>query len=232
MKTRVLLMTIAALAAMSCYNENDVFYSCDTATDLWVKSNLHEIQKLDRDGWLSLKQEIQIPVYRAFTKEQRVSFWQEKLCEVQRLDWSVAESAHIKKIEDFIATHTYFFDDKPLTDEEDNELETFFYLWNTMAIEQFNWDEQVGYAIICTGLPLKNKRGDLDFNVSLQKSVEQLTGNWENTPVPDCDCSRRYFFACPSHNPSMECKEIECNWADIGCGLFLLQDCNGKCSML
>lgn len=231
MKIKVVLMTFAVLTAMSCTNDSDVSYSCDQMADLWVKNNLQEIHSLDRMAWLDLPQTLQIPVYRAFSQEQRISFWKDKLSEVLKLDWSQEEKNHILKVVDFIEMHPTFFCDGKLTDEQKDEADLFLYRWVTDADEQLGWDDMICYAITCTGIPIKSKNGVIDMDYYLRESVEMLTESWEYEPVRECDCNQGSMFSCTiiPIGAVAECKDTDCD-EHKGCGFLWQFDCNGKCA--
>lgn len=230
MKKLFYLLCIAvACISESCSNESEGLYSCNQAIDAWVRSNIQEIHLMTRADWLQADHNLQLPIYRAFTKEQKIEFWLEKILDVKRLDWTTDELKHISEVEYFIETHHDFFEEKGLSENQENELEIFFYQWLKSGIEEFNWDERVAYAIVSSGYCLKNTKGELETSHTFQSSVENLTDRSENSTTPACNCRVGHIFACFEGND--ECKTIDCDETDIGCGWLLLQDCNGKCGL-
>ena len=70
---------LSLLTFFSCQNEENVYYSCDEAEDAWVKENLSSIRKMETTEWFSISEKLKLPVYRAFSLEQKQSVWMEKI---------------------------------------------------------------------------------------------------------------------------------------------------------
>ena len=83
---------LSLLTFFSCQNEENVYYSCDEAEDAWVKENLSSIRKMETTEWFSISEKLKLPVYRAFSLEQKQSVWMEKLEDVMmNNEWKTEE---------------------------------------------------------------------------------------------------------------------------------------------
>ena len=72
MKQIFALILFMSLGLSSC--DNEVVYSCDKTINAWIHENLSDIRTMSRSEWNSLEEDIKIPVYRAFTTQQREFF--------------------------------------------------------------------------------------------------------------------------------------------------------------
>lgn len=211
-----LTFIISILSFSSC-SEGEHTYSCNKSVDTWVKENLPTIQKMTRADWLHTDSAVNIAIYRAFTPQQKIKFWQDKLQEVKQLSWSKEELAHIKKVEDFINSHTEYFE-KRLSDEQLDNLDNFAYEWQEYAIKNLGWSKDICRAIIGTGNKVKNTQGEI---------IASATSN-SNSRIArseDCDCSVNSDWC----TGGWYCKETNCTESDWGCGTLLLHDCTGNC---
>ena len=230
MRTNILIIIFVTIALCSCSGDTDPVYSCDKTIDSWVRNHIEEIQKMDRSDWLIMDDKLKAASFRAFTQGQKIDFWKEKLAEVMALDWNEDELEHIQKVSDFIDTHTAFFGDIPLSDEQNNELDLFFYQWATYAFEKLKWEKRTVYAIACTGLQLLSKNGDIGIIPSIAEEAEKMTKSSEQQKIPDCDChlSAWNLMAC-APQIFWGCEESECDDEPKGCGWLLGQACDGLC---
>ena len=71
-------LLVIILSLVSC-NKNEVIYSCNSEVNDWVNKNLYGISTMTRSEWKALDNEYKIPVFRAFSQEQRILFWKEKI---------------------------------------------------------------------------------------------------------------------------------------------------------
>lgn len=211
---------VVALLLMSC-SSDELTYSCDKEIDRWVKSNLNEIQQMTRAEWLGLNRGYAIATYRAFTPQQKVIFWQEKLAEVKQLPWSEEERAHIAHVEDFISSHKEYFSDEPLAEDQIDELELFFYRWMRDGIEKFGWNETVALSIAGTGLRVVNTEGELDLPPTTYASSELSV-----SPETSCDCKIDWYNMCIDS----QCEELLCEVIPKGCGWLWTMPCDGLCN--
>ena len=230
MRTNILICIFFIIALCSCSGDADLIYSCDKTIDLWVKNHIEEIQTMDRTDWLKMDDKLKSASYRAFSQNQKIDFWKEKLSEVMTLDWNEEELEHIQKVSDFLDTHTTFFGEKPLSDEQNNELDLFFYKWATYAFDILKWEKQTVYAIACTGLQLLSKNGDIGTIPSIAEEAEKMTKSSEQQIIPECDChlSAWNLMAC-TPQISWGCEESKCEDDTWGCGWVGLQSCDGLC---
>ena len=218
MKVKFLILSVvASLLFVSCSNSDDLVYSCDKQTDLWVKENIEMVRSFGRNEWLKFSNTEKRAIYRAFTPEQRVLLWKEKLNEVKKLSWNEKELSHITKIEEFIDMHKEYFE-SGLSDDGKDVVDTFFYKWKTYAVDSLGWDKRICIAI--AGTPDRmGKSGELIVNdSSVQKERRK-----------DCNCNLKQDF-CDVTGGGSECRDEPCEADDWGCGWVWLNDCDGLCS--
>ncbi len=223
---KFLLFGVLGLMALitSCSQSEEIFYSCDKTQDEWVKENLSEIRQMTRSEWLQVDETLARPVYRAFTPEQRIAFWQDRFNETKKLSWTDEELAHIQEAEDFMNSHLDFFHDELLPEQED-ELELFFYKWQKFGIEQLGWKPSVALAIITSGEKLKNTNGDLEISSKTIARNATMSSRSESSSNK-CDCNVGRINSCFLSNT--KCIETSCDLA-YSCGALWLQDCEGEC---
>lgn len=217
----LLFISLTLTTFASCSNEDDLQYSCDKTIDIWVKSHLTEIHQMDRKEWLNTDISTGIAIYRAFTPQQRIQFWRDKMKEVKAMKWSKQELLHIQKVEDFINKHLDFFSGKKLTDEQLDELETFFYKWKKDGELLYEWNDEVAIAIAGTGNRVMNTAGKIvsrTGNISSDVSISRS----------DCHCNRGFFSDFCNDDPG-PCEQSNCDEKDAGCGWLFVQTCNGRC---
>ena len=226
MKRRLLFIFtfIVSIFFASCSSE-EIVYSCDDAVDAWVKKNLMSIQKMSRKDWLNLSSDKSIAAYRAFTANQRINFWRDKLNEVKNLQWSVLELEHIEKVEHFIESHLDLFSGAKLTEEQKNEIDLFFYKWQDYAIEELGWNRKLCYLIAASGSVLDTKKENANDARTLHYDTIDPSLKEKN-----CHCNVKYDFCDVTFQG--ECEESFCYQSDVGCGWIFLNDCNGRCSLV
>lgn len=229
MKIKLLSILFFIIGMVSCSNEDERSYSCNREVDAWVKNHLVEIQSMDRIDWLNVDNNLKIATFRAFTKKQKIEFWNDKLTQALDLDWNKEEKTHIIEVINFINSHSEFFASNKLTEDQENVLELFFYNWMNYSIDTLKWDKKIVYALVCSGYPLKDKTGILDTHLTIENNIERLTANSENEPELMCNCRIDHLLAC-FPNTNIECKDIECYEDNkLGCGWIWLQACTGRC---
>lgn len=212
------LLTICCATVLLCSCSQEPTYSCDKTIDNWVKENINDIQTMSRDEWLNTTEALAIPIYRAFTPEQRVSFWQVKMEEIKQLPLNDAEIAHIDELISFINNHTSFFSDDGLNDSQLNTLEIFAYTWAQKSIKTLGWSESFVNSIIASGNKVLNKNGEI-------KPFANTKGAQLLAAGEVCHCNQTFDF-CGSGE---ECTENSCDVSAYGCGIMLLNECNGYC---
>lgn len=161
-------------------------------------------------------------MYRAFTPEQRISMWKEKLNEVKTLSWSEKELSHITKLEEFIDMHNECFEDV-MSGENEDAFDLFFYQWQTYAIDSLGWSRQICIAIAGTPNRMKENKEIEGSDLNSQKSTR--AGKDE----PDCECKDSWYqdFCWPAAG---YCEfSNDCRHLPSGCGWFLQAECDGLC---
>lgn len=220
-KCYLLVFLLSCIGFWSC-SEDDNVYSCDATVNSWVKDNMSQIHQMTRADWLRTNVELGIPIYRAFTMEQKENFWKEKFKEIKQLSWTSQELNHIKKVEQFIANHPYVLSGKALTDNQLDEVELFFYKWKSEAIQQLNWKPEVCIAIAGSGYAMKNTKGEVVLLSS--RVADKMSSSAESS----CHCNTGMLsdFCLNSPGP---CESSTCEGSSAGCGWLLVQRCNGRC---
>ena len=201
----------------SCEQESDTSYSCNRKINEWAIQNIEVIQQMSRNSWLELADSLKIAAFRAFTPNQKYHFWKEKFQEVKDLDWSEEELEHIVKAETFLDNHRFFYSMK-LTDDQKDELETFFYLWEKESKQKFGWTKTINIGIAGTGYRLVDIDGKVDAD---ERQMNSTT---------DCHCNIKMLSDfCNIGGHLGACVKEDCNIGDFGCGWLWLEDCNGIC---
>lgn len=217
-------MVFALLCVLASCNSNDEFFTCDNETNRWINDNLESIHLLSRSEWMELDDGIRSACISAFTKDQRLEFWKEKLQEVMLLKWSETEMEHLQNLLKFITQNPEIFDFKnPVSDEQYESSRLFFYEWSEYAKEQLGWTDKQLYAMVGTGDRMKNKDGDIDENVEVKMStpLDEDAQKW------NCNCALDAWVRWCLIN---DCEEVDwCEEKSRNCGFLLLDDCDGRC---
>jgi hypothetical protein len=113
------ILSIAATIAVAltttcfvagCQKEEDMVYSCDSEQDALVKTNIVEIRTMTRQDCQQVDNNLKIPVYRAFTPQQKQTFWVDKLNEtLEAHEWSELERTHIITLRDAVLANPDWF---------------------------------------------------------------------------------------------------------------------------
>lgn len=223
MKKYFMLISLMGIVLCSCNNEN--VYSCDDTIDEWVQDNLSEIRVMSRTAWTTLEEDIKAPVYRAFTNQQRVDFWIEKLTDVLSLDWNEAEKEHIASVIDFVNQHPNYLDGYDyLADDDKNTVDLFFYEWEEKAKGEFNWSKELIYGIIVSGNTLLDKTGTLLTTINQTGSRATVLSTTEST----CNCNLSDDWCGTSTCDNVTCEE-KGGGVFIYCGILGMRKCNGRC---
>ena len=187
-KTLIIIMT-AAMMLQSCTQADELMFSCDKDIDTWVKDNISDIQEMSRAEWNMLPYNKQIAVFRAFSPEKKFAFWVEKFEELRQLPWTPAEREHIELAEYFLLTHPNLYNKR--TEEEEDELDLFYYTWTSKAKEELQWSDELTAAVIVFGNSLEDTKGKMKVS-----PVDPIVPGEK----PDCNC---YFWVgfCPLTNP-------------------------------
>ena len=221
-KHLVLMSLCVLLSAVSC-NQVDESYSCNPDIDHWIKNNIVMIRSLDYEEWQNLDISVRLNAYTAFTSEQKMHMWKEKIHQIKHLGWSLEELSHIEKAELFFNSHaSEWFSVEKINDEQECELEKFFILWMDEGIESFGWAKNVPLLMFMTLEPLVRIKDELTIKQEeLRLSVATLQTSYESS----CNCHVGFGDFCLTDGP---CIETDCNIKPY-CGWLLLQECNGRC---
>lgn len=219
------LLSMIGLSIFSCGNDERITYSCNPTENKWVHENLAEIRCMTRAQWNVLSENLKIPVYRAFPQQQKVNLWLGKLQEVLMLEgWSEDEREHINDVISFIVGHQDIFNDKGLTEEQENVVDLFCYRWTETAKERFGWDRSVIRSIIVSPNKVLDTKGTLAKSLVVSTRASKAEGS--NTDVDNCNCNTSDNW-CEHAFP--DCEDVPCEGSYHGCGWFLVKQCDGIC---
>ena len=218
-KIVILIVIVCSLASCA---KDELFYSCDTEVDMWVKSNIAEINNMSRADWLAISDHnLQRAVYAAFTSSQKEALWIGKIEEVLTLDWTEKERQHLQSVLDMISIYSsIFFTNEPNSEEIDKRV-IIEYRWEEYARTELGWSDELLYNLIYTPLAMDANK-QIDSNII---DTPRLKSRIESEPYYDCNCvidkdCNKIGGTCRTRN----CKKIKV------CGtLFNHVDCTGMC---
>jgi hypothetical protein bacD2_10672 len=216
--TFALLTFLFAFA--SCEQDTEPVYSCNKDANAWVKKNLTKVQKMKRSEWQVMEEEYGRAAYNAFTPEQKLRFWEEKIGQTLKLPWNEKEIAHIHLLKDYIINHAYIFENRELSNEEKDEFELFFYEWTKNAQQELGWTKKTIGAIAASGYDVEDKQGNIKTTRSKNMSLATMSTATESK----CHCNIEHSFC-----EIWECQKSNCEDSAHGCGWLLVQSCNGRC---
>ncbi|MGN1375984.1 MAG: bacteriocin fulvocin C-related protein [Prevotella sp.] len=220
MKKLNLILIFLVSLCWSC-SDNDTVYSCDETTNDWVKENITTIRVMSRGQWKTLNPNKKLAAFRAFSQEQRISFWKDKIDETLKLNWSKSEKAHILKLFKFIISNPDMFSDNKMSDEMQDKYDLFFYDWVETAKNNLKWDMRTIISIAASGDELINKNG-------ISASVFGFDDSSGDMIDVSCHCNRTYDF-CNVPFTNATCIDTKCEGTTTGCGWLLISSCNGRC---
>ena len=227
----LLVVCVATMTTIltSCQVDEEPVYSCNDSVNAWVKTNVSMIRQMNRKTWLTYPDSLSIPIYRAFTPEQKQQIWLGKMEQVlNHKDWTDKEKEHLLKLANEIQRQTVWFADESIenNDEAYEEYQLFFYKWLKYATEELQWNKEMILAIAFTGK-------DLAENYSQAQTKATIPGKDHTEPDPDvdiadCDCKigNVLFTTCA---PPYYCEKIICKGSNHGCGAVWVESCNGLC---
>ncbi len=167
---------------------------------------------MTRSEWEALDDEYKIPVFRAFSQEQRVFFWREKIKKViNGYEWNKEESNHLVGLLEFINNNEDIFDfSRKYSDEQIEKIEVFSYKWIEYALNELGWDLPLIKSIVASG-------DDIDLN-SEKGNIELRN--------PKCNCNTGSWveWCITTH-----CDEGNCLATNHGCAFLLVGECDGMC---
>ena len=225
----VLLTGISALCSLtSCSGDDEQVYSCDKQVNTWVKANASSLQTMTREQWKGLSERVNIPVYRAFSPEQKYTFWKEKISELRTLPWSAKELEHIMRLDTFLNNNKSLFSNEKMSDEEKDDLDVFSYKWIDYAEKELGWSKELIYAIVATGSEVKDTKGTLRTRKRSSKAIAKLTPLAEsNTSQSECHCNTESLVS--RFLTGFYCEYAKCETTNDGCGFLTLYKCDGTC---
>ncbi len=204
-------------------SKDDVCYSCDAEIDMQIKEDIKKYQKLTREEWKKLPEKFKIPVYRTFSEEQKLLFWQNKYKElINFFEGDTYSQQHITKLYSYTNTHTNFFSDNYMSKKENlQDFQSFTNKWNKEAID-LGWSIQLLYAISASGE---------EVNDEFLKRLQEIKLSPETKGRKDCDCSKKSDL-CDIFSylhGIVRCRKWKCDKTPAGCGTFFKFPCNGIC---
>ena len=227
MKIKNLFLALSTVLSCVLFSscQNDVsLYSCDPEVNSFVEENIEEIRLLTRADIVKLDPETSTACYRAFTAEQKLQVWNDKLSEVISMDWNEKETAHIKELIRFINdNHEIFSDNINENNEVRDALDIFGYKWMDYAEHILGWNRKLINAVSFTYYSLTDKEGNLDVNHiegdNTVKTLRETNGCDCNIKQNDCEFSL-----------SKRCIYSGCRLRGSGCGFTGQSICDGTCS--
>jgi len=231
MKKLLSIVCLSILLFSSCNkNSEDINYSCDSAVNAWAKSNRSEIHDMSRSEWLKLTENKKQATYRVFNASEKWNFWKDKLSETLTLNWNTNEKIHIKALYDKVNENPQWFEDNFSKSEDFSEVEKFCYIWSEYAKMNLGWNKQQIGSIIMSGNQLLDTKGtlieitDKSFKSTRLKTTTEITETKLN-----CHCNRTHDF-CDKYEQCTNPSNSKCNELDKGCGILLLESCDGRCN--
>lgn len=219
-----LLCVLFVLFVTSCQQE-EMTYSCNSDENAWVKQNLSEIRSMTREDWIHTVQNLKLPVYRAFTTDQKQEFWKLKIQGVMAdYKWGEDEYSHLEKCYKAISENENWFIANVKIDENTSEaFEIFMFKWIAYAVDELKWSNELIAAIIASGeeIGIDSKRKPyLKLNANVARKVKTRT-------ELDCDCNSNnvVFTMCATS----KCNAGICKETEDGCGAFYRDKCDGLC---
>lgn len=150
---KFVVMLILLLTPFLIHAQTDNACGGDSVSEAWAEANKDKIMKMTRSEWLKLPTDgIRRATYTMFTPEQRVQFWKDKLTDIAADDkFSEEEKSHVMKLHDFVVSHQDLFTGRPITPEQETEVNMFMKGWMQTAERQFKWSRRMVYSIAASG---------------------------------------------------------------------------------
>lgn len=177
--------------------------------------------------WLESSQDLKLPMYRAFTAEQKQQFWKEKIEKVMNgYDWTEEELSHLVKLYDAVNEHKcWFMGEKRMNEKELEDFEVFGYRWMEHARESLHWSDKLIAYIVYSGEEI-----NIVDRTPVVKSFTVISTkrfrSAKESKFGDCNCTYLSSMFCPGG--CMEGPGI-CDKTDTGCGFLLNSPCDGYC---
>ena len=199
MKKIIILASVLIIGTVvSCQQDDyeEMTYSCNKRLNQWAHENINDISLMDRQAWLKLSEEYKKPAFNAFTPEQKLLFWKNKLEEVLKtFTWNKNEIAHILKLYAYLDEHPNMYEEEIMNDSlEHDRFARFAYKWKNDAYIDLNWSEELVYAIACTGHTMLDKEGNYEIKM-VEKNI-----TFRETFNNDCNCKVGIDYRCKYGN--------------------------------
>ncbi len=209
------LTIIVSLTFYSCQKEKSL-YSCDPAIELWVKKSLPVINKMQSSDILKLDPSIQVPVFRAFSSDQRLGVWLNRIDQILLLGWTEKERLHLIDLRKSL-TAERFSDEVVRDTEKFQKIKNYEKEWVNYGINELGWTKaMIGNMFARIDTP--NEKINNLKNGNLNPSI---------VDPHECKCST-YDDYCPVLGSCISGGCIITSW---GCGLLFGYMCNGNCSL-
>ncbi len=205
----------------SCSND-ELIYSCDAEVDKWAKSNLELLKTMEVSEFLTLETEAQRASFRAFSPEQRLRVWINKMDQVLTLEWNDIEKEHIRLLKSIFIENAIVYS-LEATEEDKDAFRVLGYKWVKYATEVLDWDPRLVGAIAGNPNILLNKQGTLKIE---NNGLTKVKTRSEKT----CDCNDDYWIwhDCGVYK-SCGWGGNDCDKTFMGCGLSWLDPCVALC---
>ena len=221
MKTQHQIFVISSLIFMTMFlfscNRNNV-EECSSCVNShnYVMEHKSLYENYSRKEWLSLPDSLKISVYSAMTPNNKYLFWKDKLEEVEKLNWSEAELAHIDTLKNFISSNKSIFEDGRFQDSVMADMiEDFVKDWLDYASEELGWSRSIQFCVAASGEVLTN-----NMLSALRNGLSVGNGVY----ISYCNCSTRDNWCLKTCHTDCKCVTEE-----DGCGFLFLYRCNGGC---
>lgn len=222
---KILILFVTIILAVSSCQKTDNTYSCDPGINAWVKSNLPEINKMNRNDLIFKTPSVQKAIFRAFSPNQKLQLWIDKIDEVMELNWSEQEQMHILTLRASLKEE--WFSNEFITDSTKvKQLRLFLKGWCVEGIEKFGWSKTLIGNMIARTERLTDSQGTLETNElgSVNISPKSIA------PPPSCNCSRSDDW-CPQVGGYGSCGAASCTESSWGCGTLWTAACTGICTL-
>ena len=211
-------LVVCGIVMVSCAAEP--FYSCNKEADKWVKEHLDEVHSMSRQEWMTLDETTGRACYVAFTPKQKIVFWDERLSELLKLEWSELEREHISAFSAFLAENPEIFEPYMLRDDEllYDKFDRFVYEWMKYATDTLGWTKRQIGAVIASGYDLVDTKGAIDVPEYVAKP------SLRSAELKSCHCNIAFSFC-----ELGDCRNEPCSRKSWSCGVALVMPCDGLC---
>jgi len=175
-------------------------------------------------------------VFRVFTPEQRLAFWQDKLNQVINLGgWNSNEAAFLNSVKSELKL-AWFTDDFKKDSVNVKSLKAVINKLKDGS-NALGWSKKLMYGIFGSGYNLSDKNGTLTTPIS--SGTDQSTLAVSSTKKlataaseATCSCATSDDWCATQSGHDDSCKTGKCTTSSFGCGWLFTTSCNGLCSYL